>query len=138
AVVAAEGVLEAVRGVVRGRVARVGQGEGDVRALVDRAAGVEGRARGDVVDGHVGRVGGDAEVLVADLALDVAGAVVVGRAAGARGRAPEAPAGAVVAAEAVLGAGRGVDRGGGGRGGEEGGWLRASDHAGAGVEWGGR
>src|SRR5439155_1293735 len=66
---------------------------------------------GDVVDGHVGRVAGDAAVLVAELALDVAGAVVVGRATGARGRAPSAPGGAVVAAEAVLEAGRGVDRG---------------------------
>src|SRR5205823_13869308 len=105
--VSAEAVLEAGRGVDRGRVARVGQREADVRALVDRAAGVEGRARGDVVDGHVGRVGGDAEVLVADLALDVAGAVVVGRAAGARGGAPQAPAGAAGAAGAVLVAGRG-------------------------------
>src|SRR6185436_16904108 len=111
AVVAAEAVLEAGRGVDRGRVALVVDRVNDVRALVDRAVVVEGRARRDVVDGHVGRVGGDAAVLVADLALDLADAVVVGRAAGAGGRAPEAPGGAVVAAEAVLEAGRGVDRG---------------------------
>src|SRR5204863_483570 len=111
AVVAAEAVLEAGRGVDRGRVGGAGQREVDVGALVAGAVVVEGRRRGDVVDGHVGRVAGDAAVLVAELALDVAGAVVVGRAAGARGRAPGAPGGAVVAAEAVLEAGRGVDRG---------------------------
>ena len=58
----------------------------DVRALVDRGRRIEGRGRGDVVDGDAVAVAARATVVVADLALDAAGAVVGRRAGVGAGR----------------------------------------------------
>src|SRR5439155_1181607 len=108
---AVEGVLEAGRGVGQGRVERADQRQVERAALVDRASVAEGRRGRDVVDGDVGAVRARTEVLVADLALDLDGAVVGRRAGTSVGAAPGRPGRAVIAAEPVLEAGGGVGQG---------------------------
>src|SRR5439155_24790053 len=99
--------------VDRPRAIRAGIGEGAeveaVRAaLAGALVGGGAHARRHVVDGHRGRVLGEAAVLVADLALDRPAAVIRGRAARAPRAAEGAVAGAGAAVERVREAGRGV------------------------------
>ena len=90
AVTAVEGVGEAGRGVDRRGIERQRQAQVERAALVDRAVVAEGRGGRHVVDRDRARVLGDPVVLVADLALDRASAVVVGRQL-ALAVAPKAP-----------------------------------------------
>src|SRR5207249_9847326 len=91
-------VAEAGSRVSQARVELAREGHGRRRTFVDRAVVGQGRGRGDAVDRDRARVLADAAVLVPDLALDAADAVVVGRA----GRAGSARVGAVTRTVAAV------------------------------------